>query len=141
MTAGAPTGRRPPTWDLLLVAMGTPFSDDSISTMLRLAEAAAARGGRVQIWTCGYSTMLTQRALGATKPSNAFDWDARYPSSAAWAAGFLTRHEGRTRWLSCRFCSEERGATDHLAEVTVRPAMAFGRHVAESAKTVFVGVN
>jgi sulfur relay (sulfurtransferase) complex TusBCD TusD component (DsrE family) len=137
MTASASA----PAWDLLLVAMGAPYADDTVSTMLRLADASAARGGRVQVWTCGWATMLTQRSLGATKPRNALEWGTEYPSSAAWVQDFLLRHEGRTRWLSCRFCSEERGALDHVPEVRVRPAMSFARHVGESAKTVLVGVN
>jgi hypothetical protein len=129
------------SWDLLVVAMGSPNVDDSISTMLRVIEAAAARGGRVQVWTCGYATMLTQRGLGLSKPRNALDWNTEHPSTARWVTSFLQAHPDTTRWLSCRFCSDERGAVDHIPQVRLRPAMAFGRHVGESAKTVLVGVN
>ncbi|MGF1662371.1 MAG: hypothetical protein ACFCVG_07845 [Kineosporiaceae bacterium] len=130
----------PPDWDLMLALMGAGYADDGVSTALDWVAAAAAAGGRVQVWACGYATLLTQRALGRTKPRNAMDWDAEHLTTATWATDLLARHPGSVRWLACRFCSDERGAVDHVPAVRVRPAMSFGRHVAESAKTVFVGV-
>jgi hypothetical protein len=137
MSGGSPVAGR---WDLLVAVMGTPYASDATTTMLRWVDAAAAGGARVQVWTCGYATMLTQRALGAEKPRNAMAWNEDYPTSATVVQEMLARHEGHLRWLSCRFCSDERGALDHVEPVRLRPAFSFGNHVRESGKTVFVGV-
>lgn len=132
-------GSARPRWDLLVAVMGAPYSTDATSTMLRWVAATAQAGRRVQVWTCGYATLLTQRNLGRTKESNALEWGTTYPTSSAHVEDLLERHPG-LRWLSCRFCSSERGALDHLDAVQVRPALSFGNHVRESAKTVFVGL-
>lgn len=139
--AGAGSAARPDAaWDLLVVLLGAPHARDEVSTALRWAHAAARRGGRVQVWTCGHATLLTGAALGEEKPTNVLDWAGRAETSATWATRFVEEHEGRTRWLVCRFCSDERGAGTHVAVARVRPATAFARHVRESARTLVVGV-
>lgn len=142
VTARGPAAPPPAavTWDLLLALMGAGYTDDSVGTALEWARAAVEAGGRVQIWACGYATLLTQRGLGELKPRNALDWHSEHPTTAAWATDLLAAHPDRVRWLACAFCSQERGAVDHVPAVRVRPAMSFARHVTESAKTVFVGV-
>ena len=140
-TAGPGPGTPTPTdWDLLVVLMGAPYADDGVSTALRWVESVARAGGRVQVWTCGYATLLTQRALGESKPRDVLGTTSPPLSSAAWVDSLIASSSGRARWLSCRYCSEERGATDHVDAVRVRPATAFHRHVGESAKTVVAGV-
>lgn len=129
-----------PSWDLLVALMGAPYGDDSVGTVLRLCEAVVSAGGRVQVWACGYATMLTQDSLSATKPSNVMRWADEYSSSAETVRSLVDRSAGSLRWSVCGFCSLERGATTHIGSVAVRPASTFGRRVRESATSVFVGV-
>lgn len=129
-----------PAWDLLLVLLGAPYAGDTVSTALAWTGAAVAGGARVQVWTCGYATSLSQAALGHVKAPHPVRRDEDHPTSVAWLDAFVTAHPDRARWLVCRFCSEERGQGPHVPSARVRPAMAFVRHVRESAATVVVGV-
>ncbi|QCB92295.1 hypothetical protein [Cellulomonas shaoxiangyii] len=129
-----------PAWDLLLVLLGAPYAGDTVSTALTWARAAVAAGTRVQVWTCGYATSLSQAALGHAKVAHPLRRHEEHPTSVAWLDALVAEHPDRVRWLVCRFCSEERGQGPHVPAVRVRPAMSFVRHVRESAKTVVVGV-
>ncbi len=126
--------------DLLFVVVGTPHESDMTTTLMRLLHASLDLGGRVQVWTCGYATMLTQRSLGEGKPRNLVAWSQHYPSTATLVADLVNEREGRLGWYVCRFCSEERGATEHIPEAQVRPALKFANHVTSARKTVFMGV-
>lgn len=130
---------RPDTWDLLVAVMGAPYSTDATSTMLRWVDATAGRDGRVQVWTCGYATLLTQRTTGLVKEPDVLDRTREHPTVRARIEQMLAERP-TLRWLSCRFCSTERGALEHIDAVRLRPALSFGSHVRESAKTVFVGL-
>lgn len=123
--------------DLLLALMGAPHDTDMATTALRLADAGLRRGAAVDIWTCGYATLLTQNTLGDAKPRNLLAWDVTYPSTAHLARRMLAAHSGKLTWHSCRFCSEERGAVDHLDGVRLRPPFKFTEHV-DAADTVIV---
>jgi len=125
--------------DVLLVLMGAPHTCDMVTSSLRLTQALLGRGGRVQVWTCGYATTLTHASLGENKPRNVVDWSRDYPSSATLVRELLTGSQGRLSWYSCRFCAEERGAAEQIPQIRVRPPFKFGEHVAAAAKTVFVG--
>ena len=129
-----------PRSDLLLALMGAPHDNDMATTALRLAEAALRRGAAVDIWTCGYATMLTQRGLGEHKPRNYISWETEYPTSASLAERMLKANSGRLTWHSCRFCSEERGAVDHLEPVRLRPPFKFTEHVYAADTVVVMGV-
>jgi hypothetical protein len=133
-------GAAEPRYDLLLAVMGAPHVSDMTTTVLRLAQAVLDRGGRVQVWTCGYATMLTQLSLGDTKPRNVIDWSTDSPSAAALVTDMLAASDGRLSWCACRFCSAERGAAAHIEGVRVRPPFKFGEHVAGADRTLFVGV-
>lgn len=135
--APAPAAER--RYDLLLVIMGAPHTSDMTTTVLRLIQAMLDRGGRVQVWTCGYATMLTHRALGEIKPRNLIDWSTESPSTAGLIGGMLAASGGRLRWCVCRFCNDERGAGEHIEGVLVRTPFKFSEHVFESARTLFVG--
>jgi sulfur relay (sulfurtransferase) complex TusBCD TusD component (DsrE family) len=125
--------------DLLLAVMGAPHGSEQTTTLLRLAQAVLERGSTVEVWTCGYATMLTHEALGERKPRNMVDWEGDYPSAAALVGELLSAYAGRLRWSACRFCSEERGVTAHIPEVRVRPPFKFGDHLAAAGKTIFIG--
>lgn len=126
--------------DLLLALMGAPHDSDMATTALRLAEAGLRRGAKVDIWTCGYATMLTQKSLGEAKPRNFLALGTEYPSTAHLARRMLAAHTDRLTWHSCRFCSEERGAVDHIEGVRMRPPFKFTEHVDAAATAVVMGV-
>ncbi|MGP3947302.1 hypothetical protein [Streptomyces sp. 7N604] len=126
-------------WDLLLVITGTPHQDDMATTALRLAQAVLDEGGTVRVWACGYATMLTQTALGDTKPRNVRRPDRDYPSSAGIIRRMLVAGSGRFAWIGCTACSAERGATSHMPEVRLRSPMRFVPTIEAAVKTVYIG--
>lgn len=129
-----------PATDVLLTLMGAPHASDLTTTALRLTQAMLERGGRVQVWTCGYATLLTQRSLSSRKPRNLADWEVDYPSTAALIEDMLAAFPDQLYWYGCRFCSDERGATDHLPQVVLRPPAGYAANVAAAGKTLLVGV-
>jgi hypothetical protein len=129
-----------PTSDVLITFLGAPHADDSTTSVLRLVQGMLRRGGRVQVWACGYATMLTQRSLGPCKPRNVAAWSTDYPSTAALVDGLLDAYPGRLHWYGCEFCSHERGATDHLPGVVLRSPAWYWENVAAAGKTLMIGV-
>ncbi|TVL88960.1 hypothetical protein LRS74_18505 [Streptomyces sp. LX-29] len=129
-----------PKTDVMLVVMGPPHSGELTTSVLRLTHALLAQGATVQVWACGYSTMLSQQAMGETKPINLLDRHAEYPTTVALIRSLHEAFPGRLWWFGCRACSEHRGATGHIPEVVMRAPSTFGKHVAAATKTVFMGV-
>ncbi|MEU8893056.1 hypothetical protein [Streptomyces sp. NPDC048442] len=129
-----------PHTDVLITLMGAPHDSDQVTTALRLTQSLLERGAAVQVWTCGYATMLTQRALGPEKPRNLADWNREYPSTAALAQELLAAFPDRLYWYGCRFCSDDRGVVDHLPEVVLRPPGGYAANVAAATKTILMGV-
>ncbi|MEU9481777.1 hypothetical protein [Streptomyces sp. NPDC048191] len=134
-----PGTARSGTWDLLITLTAPPFDSDTVTTVLRLADATLRRGASVQVWACGYATALTQRGLGAVKPRDLRDLRTEHPSTAAVIGGLLKSHPDTFAWYVCRFCAEDRGATEHIDGIATRSFSRFPRHVAASATTVYVG--
>lgn len=132
--------RRIPKTDVLVTLMGAPHASDQVTSALRLTQALLERGAGVQVWTCGYATLLTQRSLGEDKPRNLADWNAEYPSTARVAAELLRAFPDQLYWYGCRFCSDDRGATDHLPQVVLRPPAGYAANVAAARRVIKVGV-
>lgn len=133
-------GRMAPHTDVLLTVMGSPHESDLFTSVLRLTQALLETGASVQVWTCGYANMMTQRGLGDSKPRNLAAWSVDYPSPATLVRGLLDRFPQRLFWFGCRFCSDDRGAVDHLPEVALRAPSRFADHVGTARKTLFIGV-
>lgn len=129
-----------PRTDVLVTLLGSPHRDDLVTSAFRLVQAMLARGGRVQVWTCGYATLLTQRSLGASKPRNPAAWSTDYPSTARLVGGLLETFPDRLHWYSCRFCSDDRGAADHLPGVVLRAPAQYAGNVSAATKTLLLGV-
>ncbi|GGW13140.1 hypothetical protein GCM10018980_76560 [Streptomyces capoamus] len=129
-----------PHTDVLITLMGAPHESDLLTSALRLTQALLDRGASVQVWACGYATMLTQRALGDGKPRNLAAWSTEYPSTSLVVRRMLDAHPGRLHWFACRFCSDDRGAVDHIPQVPVRAPAKYAEHVAAAAKTFHLGV-
>ncbi|QKW22403.1 hypothetical protein HUT16_27945 [Kitasatospora sp. NA04385] len=131
--------RQVPPTDVLITLMGAPHQSDLATSVLRLVQALLERGGRVQVWACGYATMLTEEALGEYKPRDLSDLSARHPTTAALVRAMLDEFPDRLFWYGCRFCSDDRGAT-HVPEVVMRAPHAFAANLAAAGKTVMIGV-
>ncbi|GAB3898688.1 hypothetical protein GCM10029964_083570 [Kibdelosporangium lantanae] len=129
-----------PRTDLLLTVMGAPHESDRTTTLLRLLHAVLERERSVQVWACGYATMLTRNALGDRKPRNVADWPAVYPTTAKVIGDLLAQHPDRLFWYGCRMCCDDRGADGQLPEVVLRPAARYPEHVAAAGRTVLMGV-
>ncbi|MBX7553614.1 hypothetical protein K1Y78_38035 [Streptomyces sp. tea 10] len=129
-----------PHTDVLLTLMGAPHASDQVTSALRLAQALLERGASVQVWTCGYATLLTQRGQGPDKPRNLADWNGSYLSPPGLAGELLDAFPDRLHWYGCRFCSDDRGVTEHLPQVVLRPPGGYAANVAASDKTLLVGV-
>ncbi|MFF9572626.1 hypothetical protein [Streptomyces sp. NPDC014685] len=129
-----------PHTDVLVTLMGSPHGSDMVTSVLRLVEEMLRQDAAVQVWACGYATMLTQEGLGESKPRNLANWSGDYPSTLTVIRGMLAAHPGRLHWYGCRFCSDERGAVAHIPEVRLRAPSAFAENVAAADKTLFVGV-
>ncbi|AQA14523.1 hypothetical protein HUF15_36935 [Streptomyces samsunensis] len=129
-----------PRSDVLLTVMGAPYENDLLTSVLRLSQAMLEGGATVQIWACGYATMLTQRGLGDSKPRNLAAWEVDHPSTSLLVREMLLAFPDRLRWYACRFCSDDRGAVDHIPEVPVRAPARFAEHVAAADKTLYLGV-
>lgn len=110
---------------LFLGLVGTPYESDLLTTTVRMAEEAARQEHLVTVWTCGYATTLTTVDVGPTAPRNVQSWDTRYPSPAALVTHLLDWSDGRLQWLVCRFCAQERGATNQMSGVRIRPPYKF----------------
>lgn len=129
-----------PHTDVLLTVMGAPHESDLITSVLRLAQSLLDGGATVQIWACGYATMLTQAGLGDSKPRNLAEWSTPYPSMAAVVQDMLAAFPDRLHWYACRFCSDDRGAVAHIEQVPTRAPAKFADHVAAAGKTLYLGV-
>ncbi|GHF89813.1 hypothetical protein ACFYUM_17565 [Streptomyces fimicarius] len=129
-----------PRTDVLITLMGSPHGSDLVTSVLRLVESLLRREASVQVWACGYATLLTQEGLGESKPRNLADWSVDYPSTATVIRGMLAAHPGRFHWYGCRFCSDDRGAVAHVPEVRLRAPGAFAENVEAAGRTLFVGV-
>lgn len=125
---------------LFLGLIGPPYESDQLTTALRIADEAVRQEHQVTVWTCGYSTALTTVALGGTRPRNASRWDVRYPSTATLVTGLLEWGGDRLEWLVCRYCAQERGATDQMPGVRVRPPYEFMRRALAADTSLVFGV-
>ena len=129
-----------PRTDLLLSVMGAAHESDRATSVLRLVQAVLDRGSSVQVWACGFATTLTTVALGRSKPRNVAALSMTYPTTAALVGGLLAGHPDRLFWYGCGMCCAERGTTDQIDGVVVRPAARYAEHVAAAGRTVLVGV-
>ncbi|MBO0819767.1 MAG: hypothetical protein J2P26_02835 [Nocardiopsaceae bacterium] len=132
--------RRTEKPDVMIAIMGAPHASDLVTSALRLTQALLDQGGRVNVWTCGYATTLTQASLGENKPRNVVDWSRDYPSSVTLVRGLLASNAERLAWYVCRFCSAERGAAEQIDQIRFASPFKFGEHVNAAGKALFLGV-
>ncbi|MCW7944043.1 hypothetical protein AAW14_18830 [Streptomyces hygroscopicus] len=126
-------------WDLLIVLTAPPHTDDTLTTVLRLAQAVLDQGRSVRIWACGYNTVLTQESLGDKKPGNLLAPDREHPSAAGLVRRLVSDHPGRVSWIVCTACSAERGAAHHVPEVRLRSVARLAATMEAAERTVYIG--
>lgn len=126
-------------WDVLVILTAPPHTTDTLTTVLRLAEAVLARNKTIRIWACGYNTMLTQASLGDTKPADLRDPSTPTPTAAAMIRDLLTDHKGQFGWIVCTACSAERGAHNHIPEVRLRSDARLAATIGAARQTVYIG--
>jgi hypothetical protein len=135
-------GRGDPRWDVLLVVTSDRYGSELFGSIRRLIDAALRDGRSVQVWACGYSTMLTQRGVAADRCGSTTGEAccAASDCSAADQIGrLITEQAGRFSWLACQTCSDDRGAGEHIAGVPSPPLTQFHDYVDAAAKTIYIG--
>lgn len=123
--------------------MGTPFQNDTVTSLLRMVESALAGGHRVTVWNCGHATGLSQSTLlrprdfFAPKGSAAFN-----PSTAELIQALFRRYSGQDQleWLVCRYCMEERGTTAQIPEARVKIPFSFQHYLSSADVSLVLGV-
>jgi hypothetical protein len=135
-------GHGDPRWDVLLVVTSDRYGTELFGTVLRLIGAALRDGRSVQVWACGYSTMLTQRGDAANQCGSAAGEErctAGDHPAADQIARLITEQAGRFSWLACQTCSDDRGAGEHIAGVPSPSLTQFHDYVDTAAKTIYIG--
>lgn len=133
-----------PKWDLLLVVTSGRYGSERFGTVQRLIDAALSHGCSIQVWACGYATMLTQRAADAPAA------DERHADAACASAGAPAGHAGligglvsdnpeRFSWLACRTCSDDLGTGEHIPEVPSPSLSEFRQYADQAAKVIYIG--
>ncbi|WP_432074141.1 hypothetical protein [Streptomyces wuyuanensis] len=126
-------------WDVLVILTAPPHTTDTLTTVLRLAQAVLDRDHTIRIWACGYNTMLTQASLGDTKPADLRDPATPAPTAGALVRGLLTQYKGRFSWIVCTACSAERGARNHIPEIRLRSDARLAATIAAARRTIYIG--
>ena len=129
-----------PHTDIMLKVLGAPHHTELVTSLFRLLQALLDRGASVQVWACGEATGLTRIGLGDTKPPNLADRQQEFPSTAALVRELMAAHPQRLGWYVCRFCAADRGASDQIAEVRIRPPARFWDHVLATDRVLAMGV-
>lgn len=127
---------------LFLGLMGSPYTSDWTTTFFRLLETSLHRGCDVCVWTCGNSTALTSRRMHR-------DPDPIHPGSPshgcahalpALAGHYLHQHPDKLRWYVCRYCMEERGATDQIDGVEIKLPFSFDTYLHQAEQSLVMGI-
>ncbi len=126
---------------LFLGLMGAPFDTDYTTSVFRLAHEALKQEKDVTIWTCGYSTTMTQTT--AIRPDNPIaaggtEQESTYTLSEL-AQSLLHKYPGQLRWYVCRYCMEERGATAQIPEVEIQLPFSFNTYLSQADQSLVFG--
>jgi hypothetical protein len=128
------------TASLFLGVMGTPYQSELATSLFRMVHESLDQGMKVVVWTCGYATMLTQNTL--VRPKDLFEPSARgpNPSTSEMARALLEYSQGRLQWYVCRYCMEERGASQQIEEVQIKIPFSFYHYLNEAETSLVMGV-
>lgn len=119
--------------------MGTPFQSETVTSLFRMVEAALRQQRSVTVWTCGHATGLSQTSL--VRPPDQFRPGMLAGQTTSDLIRALKRtHPGRLDWLVCRYCMEERGNTQQIAEVNVKIPFTFQHYLSSADIALVLGV-
>lgn len=110
---------------ILIALLASPYHSDSTTTFFRVTQAALSQGHHVIVWACKGATTLTIETLGASKPRNFLNMQGEYPSTVTLIQSLLAQHTDHLQWYICRHCMEERGATNQIKHVKIKPPFKF----------------
>jgi hypothetical protein len=123
--------------------MGTPFQSETTTSLFRMVEGALRQGHKVTVWNCGHATGLSQFTLVRPRdfllpPSEA----ASNFSTAELIQSLFRKHgqDGQLEWLVCRYCMEERGATNQIPEAKVKIPFTFQHYLSAADVSLVLGV-
>jgi sulfur relay (sulfurtransferase) complex TusBCD TusD component (DsrE family) len=126
---------------LFLGVMGTPFHTDYATSVFRLANEALVQGKDVTIWTCGYSTTMTQTT--AIRPENPIAAESMKSEGthtlSELAQELLKKYRHQLRWYVCSYCMEERGATAQIPEVEIQLPFSFNTYLNQADQSLVFG--
>ena len=128
---------------IFLGVMGTPYQSELITSLFRIVQEALHQGHEIIVWTCGYATQLTQATV--IRRPNMFDRgtaleDTHYFATTELVKSLFDFGEERLDWYVCNYCSEERGATDQIAEVKVKVPWTFNYYLNLADVSMVLGV-
>ena len=122
--------------------MGTPFESDWTTTVFRLIEATLKANKTVAVWTCGYSTQITQK--GYVRPADPIHPDSPSKECAytltELVESLLQKYPDLLRWYVCRYCMEERGASAQIAGVDILLPFSFNSYLNQADKSLVLGM-
>ncbi len=122
--------------------MGAPYQSETVTSLFRMVNAALAGGHHVTVWTCGHATGLSQSTL--VRPKDSFlpkEAEAFNPNTAELIQALFRRHGARQLdWLVCRYCMEERGATQQIEQVKVKISATFQHYLSSADVSLVLGV-
>ncbi len=121
--------------------MGTPFQSETVTSLFRLTEAALAGGHPVTVWTCGHATGLSLTSLVRPRdPLLPAGPAAHGATTAQMIQALLRRYGSQLEWLVCRYCMEERGNTQQIAEARVKIPFSFQHYLSAADVSLVLGV-
>lgn len=123
--------------------MGTPFQSETTTSLFRMVEGALCQGHKVTVWNCGHATGLSQSTL--VRPRDFLlpkSEPASNHSTAELIQALFRKHgqDGRLEWLVCRYCMEERGATNQIPEAKVKIPYTFQHYLSAAEVSLVLGV-
>jgi sulfur relay (sulfurtransferase) complex TusBCD TusD component (DsrE family) len=137
MTASLPPDAAPGS--VFFGMMGTPFRSETVTSLFRMVDAALRQGRHVTVWNCGHATGLSQISL--CRPPDLFAPDAPAGTTTATLVQTLKRRYGdQLEWLVCRYCMEERGNTQQIAEAMVKIPFSFQHYLSAADSAMVLGV-
>ncbi|WP_027799216.1 hypothetical protein [Paraburkholderia dilworthii] len=123
--------------------MGTPFQSETVTSLFRMVDSALSKGHRVTVWNCGYATGLSQSSL--IRPPDSFataETVGGNPTTAEVIQALMRKYggDGRLDWLVCRYCMEERGATQQIPEAKIKIPFTFQHYLSKADVSLVLGV-
>lgn len=126
---------------LFLGLMSGPYQSDLTTSFFRLLEETLARGCDVTVWTCGNATTITSTQMHRDPDPIDPDGPTRHctHSLPALVERYLEAYPDQLRWYVCRYCMEERGATQQIPGAEVKLPFSFDTYLHQAEQALVLG--